>query len=169
MRILFFIFLNFASFIASGQTLKLNNNLITITSDGRLFGSAIHNNSGSLTGTTSQYIASGTYTFTPVNGANVAASTPYAAQWIRVGNVVTVSGKIDVDPTLALQATEVGVPLPIASDFANDYELAGINDATISQTGGMKADATNNRASINYSSTSVSNASLFYQYTYTIF
>lgn len=44
-------------------------------------------------------LASGTFTPTGAGIANVASVTPAAAQWMRVGNVVTVSGNVAVDPT----------------------------------------------------------------------
>src|SRR5439155_66361 len=44
-------------------------------------------------------LASGTYTPTLTNSVNVAASTAYTCQYLRVGSVVTVSGQMDIDPT----------------------------------------------------------------------
>lgn len=97
----------------------------TVTSDGRLYGTALHNNSGAVTGTTNQYVASGTYTPTLTNGSNVSSSSIATCQWIRVGNVVTVSGAIFVDPTAASTATVVSISLPIASNFTGSSNLGG--------------------------------------------
>jgi len=107
------------NFIA-GPTAKL-----AITYDGRIYGTALHNNPGAVTGTTNQYIASGTYTPTLYNTTNIAASTVYACQWMRVGNVVTVSGKVDIDITTASTASELNLSLPIASDFTATHQCCG--------------------------------------------
>ncbi len=99
---------------------------LTLTSDGRFYGISLHNNAGAVTGTTNQYIASGTYTPTLTNVANVAASTMRLTQWIRVGNVVHVAGNMDIDPTAAAPTTtSFDITLPIASALANDFQLGG--------------------------------------------
>lgn len=66
---------------------------------------------------------SGTYTPTLTNQTNVAASTAYACQYMRVGNTVTVSGQVDIDPTAA-GATLLLMTVPINSAF-NAVEQAG--------------------------------------------
>ena len=107
--------------LGSGAGTKL-----AVTSDGRLYGTALHNNAGAVTGTTNQYIASGTYTPTLTNTNNVAASTTRSTQWTRVGNVVTVGGEMDVDVTAgAGTLTSFWITLPIASAIANSYNLGG--------------------------------------------
>lgn len=98
---------------------------LRITSDGRLYGTALHNNAGAVTGTTNQYIASGTYTPVLTNVANVAASTMRATQWIRIGNVVHVAGLMDIDPT-AVAVTSFRITLPIASNLASAFQLGGV-------------------------------------------
>jgi hypothetical protein len=144
---------------------------LALTHDGRLYGLFLHNNAGAVTGTTNQYIASGTYTPTPTHVANVAASTAYACQWIRVGNVVTVSGKVDIDTTLAAStATELGMSLPIASNFTAEQNLGGTaaSDSVASLSARIKADATNDRASIVFKSISVTNDSFNFSFTYVV-
>lgn len=87
-------------------------------SDGRIFGTALHNNAGTLTGTTTQYIASGTYgaTFTPVT--NVASITNATnLKWTRVGNVMSACGQVTVTPTAAATNTQFTITLPIASSI----------------------------------------------------
>lgn len=131
---------------------------IRVTSDGRLYGGALHNNAGAVTGTTNQYVASGTYTPTLTSVNNVAASTARLCQWMRVGNVVTVSGQCDVDPTAASN-TQVGVSLPIASAFTTGFELAGMcsyyDGSTVANSGPVGCDATNDRAQLNFVPTTV--------------
>lgn len=140
-----------------------------ITSDGRWYGSALHNNTGSVTGTTNQYVASGTYTATLTAVTNVQASTPYQMQWMRVGNVVTVSGQIDIDPT-ASAATQLGVSLPIASDFTLATNCAGAaaGDGTANTTGMVSSDFTNNRAQIDVNPPGTGNVPYYVHFTYLI-
>lgn len=95
-------------------------------SGGQLYGTAIHNHPSGMAGTTNQHIGSGTYTPTPTNHTNITGSTMYVAQHMRVGNVVTVAGKVDVDPTTTLTAFELRLSLPIAAAFASDANLCGM-------------------------------------------
>lgn len=102
-----------------------STNRLVITSDGRLYGTALHNNAGAITGTTTQYIASGTYTPTLTHVLNITASTSQVCQWIRVGNVVTVSGMITIDPTAGSTASQIDISLPIASNLSTAGQLGG--------------------------------------------
>lgn len=104
----------------------------------------------------------GTYTPTLTGVTNVAASTSYPAQYQRVGNTVTVSGKLDLDPTAAV-ATELGISIPIASNFGNDYECGGAANAASAARGGfISADPTNDRARLMITPNATSNE--VYQY-----
>lgn len=144
---------------------------LVLTHDGRLYGLFLHDNAGAVTGTTNQYVASGTYTPGLTNVTNIAASTSYKAQWIRVGNVVTVSGKVDIDTTLAAgTASELGIALPIASNLGAENDLGGTatSDAVASETARIKADAANNRASVVFKSISLSNDSYAYIFQYEV-
>lgn len=67
---------------------------------------------------------SGTYTPTLTNGTNVATSIAYACQYMRVGSVVTVSGKVSIDPT-ATGITILSLSLPIASTLGATENLGG--------------------------------------------
>jgi len=114
-------------------------------------------------------IDSGIYTPSLTNGTNVAASTAYPCQYMRVGVVVTVSGKVAIDATAAA-VTELGMSLPIASNFANDYECAGVGVDTVAAEEPMfiKADTANNRASFNQTKADTSNHDHYFTFTYTI-
>lgn len=104
-----------------------NTTRLTVDAVGRLSGTALHNNATLPSGTTQQYIASGTYTPTLAGVNNVAASSvvnPFV--WTRVGNVVTVAGVLAVTPTLAgATATNLSVTLPIPSTLPNAQACAG--------------------------------------------
>lgn len=114
--------------------------------------------------------ASGTYTPTLTNSTNVTASTAYQCQYIRVGNVVHVSGKVDIDPTSATTLTVLEISLPIASAVPNDFELAGTGSGNALDLNGLiKANTTNDTAEINFTpTTTVSNQSWFFTFTYLI-
>lgn len=100
---------------------------VYVTDDGRLYGTALHNNAGAVTGTTNQYVASGTYTptFTTVAGLDsITASSPLP--WLRVGNVVTVSGLVELNATAANSLVQFRATLPIASTFVTDVQGGGV-------------------------------------------
>lgn len=140
-----------SQFIIRGINNAITADKLVIEGDGRIYGTGLHNAAGAVTGTTNQYIASGTYTATLFNTTNITSSTATVCQWIRVGNVVTVSGKVTVTPTTETGQTILGFSLPIASSIANDREVGGsagglngtdAENATIVILG----DATNDRA-----------------------
>lgn len=115
----------------------------------------------------------GSGTFNPsLSGlVNIASIAFYAAQYIRVGNVVTVSGKVIIDPISTLTLTQIESTLPIASDFANEFELAGSGASTTSspcEPIAIKANTSTNKAQINYFPVSTGSNDFFYSYTYLI-
>lgn len=115
-------------------------------------------------------IAQGTYTPTLTNVANLDASTAYSCQYMRVGNTVTVSGRVDIDPTLTATSTQLGISLPIASALANANELGGASasPAIVSQSAAVLGDATNDRAQLQYMSTDVTNQAMYFTFSYRI-
>lgn len=144
---------------------------LRVTSDGRIYGTALHNNAGAITGTTNQYVASGTYTPDLTNVSNLDGSTAYTCQWMRVGNVVTVSGKVDIDPTTAA-ALNLGISLPIASDLSSvDGEQcagAGNTSAASAVAGAIYGDSTNDRANLSYVAVTTGEHSVFFTFTYLV-
>jgi len=115
-------------------------------------------------------LTSGTYTPTLTNAANLGASTAYQCQYMRVGNVVTVSGKVDVDPTLAATATQLGISLPIASNLGAQEDCAGTSFASgiAAQGAAIRGDAANNRAEMVWISGDVTNQSMYFTFTYEV-
>lgn len=130
------------------------------TTNGRLVDSTL----------TSTNVTSGTYTPTLTNVANLSASTAYSCQYIRIGNVVTVSGQVDVDPTLAATSTQLGISLPIASNLANSNECAGSSSASgiAGQTAAILGDSANNRAQMQWVSADITNQPMYFSFTYRI-
>lgn len=157
---------------STGSTQNALINGLVLTGDGRLYGSALHNNTGAVTGTTNQYVASGTYTPTVTAVANCTATSSGPCNWIRVGNVVTVSGIVAIDPTVAATLTSVGISLPIASNLAtNASTCAGVaaNSNSLGYSGAITADLTNDRAQLDATvDTDVSNQAWSFSFTYVV-
>jgi hypothetical protein len=120
--------------------------------------------------TTDDY--SGTYTPTLSNTTNVAASTAQVCQYMRVGDTVTVSGGVWIDPTAATTKTVLGLTIPVASNFVNAYELAGtctnISPGGQPDVGGVTGDTTNDRATITCYPASALNALWYFHFTYQV-
>ena len=112
---------------------------------------------------------SGTYTPTLTNVTNVAASTAYPCQYMRVGSTVTVSGKVTIDPT-ATSATELGMSLPVVSNFANEEECAGTaaDNANNNHPVRIIADSTNNRAAFVFTPSGSTSADYAFIFMYQI-
>lgn len=102
------------------------------------------------TGISADNLLWGTYTPTLTAVTNVAATTASVLQYCRVGNVVTVSGYMQIDPTTTSLETEVGISLPIASSFGAASRCGGaggcIATGAFGESAVIVADTTNNRA-----------------------
>lgn len=129
----------------------------------------LSHNPTAATGTT-PLIASGTYTPTLTNGTNVAASTTAAAQWMRVGNVVHVSGSMSIDPTAASATTIVDISLPIASNFAATTNCNGTGSSitTAAESWGIYGSVANDRAVMQAFATNAANHSVIYHFQYEV-
>ena len=110
-----------------------------------------------------------TYTPTLTNVTNISSSTAHECVYMRVGNAVTVSGKVDIDQT-SPGVIELGISLPVASNFTDDSDLAGVGDGDVHGDEPMylKADVANNRASLNANDTHTSNHSHRFIFTYQV-
>lgn len=113
--------------------------------------------------------SSGTYVPTIANESNVASSTSHGAQWLRVGDVVTVSGSVTIDATAA-SALSLTLTLPVAADFGNAFELAGsiVSGELAGLSGSAKADTTNDVAQIDFIAPDTSAHVYYYHFTYQI-
>ena len=91
-------------------------------------------------------IIAGTYTPTLTNDINITSSTAYACQYMRVGNVVTVSGTVGIRPTASTTSSLISLSLPIASTFGGSYQCGGlarqVTEPSDTSTGGFVAGAT---------------------------
>lgn len=142
-----------------------------ITSNG--FSIVVTNGAGTINIETAQTLDQGTYSPTLTSISNVDATTTHLCHYYRVGNVVTVSGAIDIDPTTTATLTQATISLPIASLFADDFELAGTSTTTyggggVSEAATLRADPTNEVAEIRFNAVSTSNQRWFFMFTYRI-
>lgn len=115
-------------------------------------------------------VSSGTWLPTLANTANVSASSAYIGQWLRVGNNVTASGRVDVDPTLTATATSVYISPPVSSSFAATENAAGTAFASeiTGQGAAIRAVAGNANVEMAWVSTDITNQPMYYTFTYRV-
>ena len=112
-------------------------------------------------------VLSGTYTPTLTSVGNVASSSAYECQYMRVGSVVTVSGQIEVAPTSGSSTTtNIGISLPIASNIASSNQCCGTSvSSSATMHGFISGDSTNNRANLSFLASATD--SLFWRFSFT--
>lgn len=150
---------------------------LRLNADGSFYGTALHNNGGT-GGSTLQSLASGTYTPTCTSGTNCAGSQSGIGvfKWMRVGNVVHVSGLIGSTGALTTANTtsEFDMTIPVASNFANAEDLVGVcNFGNQSNTNGQGvcrayANVANDRATIQFSSSTTSGSLVAVSFQYEV-
>lgn len=94
-------------------------------------------------------VASGTYTPTMTSVSNTDSTTAYVTKFVRVGQVVTITGRFDHDQTAGGTST-FRMSLPIASDFALATDADGLVTGGGLTMGGqyISADTTNNQIQV---------------------
>jgi len=114
-------------------------------------------------------ITGGLYTPTLTNTTNLAASTAYECQWQQTENTITVSGRVDVDPTAAGQCV-LGLTIPVSSQFDAVEQLAGtaVSPAVAGQCAALYADTTNFRATMEWVAVDTANRAMYFTFTYRI-
>lgn len=118
--------------------------------------------------TPGQIVSSGTWTPTLTNTTNVAASTAYACQYLRVGSTVNFSGKFSLDST-STGDTVLGMSIPIASAFSQEFHAGGVAAShAVQQCAAIFADATNDRLTIRLTITDTTNRDWFFSGSYQI-
>lgn len=95
-------------------------------------------------------LAFGTYAPTITGVANIGSvSASGTFRYSRIGSIVFVSGQLNIDTTAAASTyTEVGISLPIASNFAATTDASGTATTGLIESGSVFADETNNRAAL---------------------
>lgn len=152
--------------------LKINATTGTFTTDIALASNKALSfaGTGAATTRTNLGLTTGTYTPTLTNTTNIAASTAYVCQWMRVDNVITVSGKVDIDVTSTGNAL-LGMSLPVASALTTDIQCGGTfvsNAAATPEAGCIFADGTNDRASFKFIAVNTTNNTFFFSFTYLV-
>ena len=112
---------------------------------------------------------SGVYTPTLTNVTNLAASTAYECQYLRVNTTVTVSGRVDVDPTAAGQC-QLRISLPVTSNLGATEDLGGVGAAiaVAGQSAGIYADTANDRALMEWIAVDTANRAMYFTFTYQV-
>jgi len=99
-------------------------------------------------------VTSSAYVPTLTGVTNVTGTTANTCYYMRIGDVVSVSGQLSVDPTSNGNLVQVGVSLPIASDFTSSTQCSGVahgfDGSDNGRSAGFIADTTNNRASMEW-------------------
>ena len=116
-------------------------------------------------------LAAGVYTPTRSSETNLDANvTMTEAQYLRVGNTVTVSGRFTADPTLTATVTNFEIDLPVASNIGAAEDLAGV--AFCGSIAAMGAEiigvVANDTAQIQWISSDVTSQSWSYTFTYQV-
>lgn len=113
--------------------------------------------------------ASGTYTATATAIANCTILTSYTAQYLRVGNIVSVTGQADVNVTASATATVYDIALPIASVIAATDNAHGVmGAAALNQTGAILAQISTAKARVQFLSTSTGGLATWFTFQYVV-
>jgi hypothetical protein len=118
-------------------------------------------------------INSGRYTPTLTGTANVASSTSASCCYVRVGNIVTVSGYIRITPTAAANTqTSFRITLPIASNLTAGNDLGGSGSAwratAATPAALITGDTVNDAANFDYSAQSTSENIIGFNFQYEV-
>lgn len=116
-------------------------------------------------------IFSGTYTPTLTNSANIDSSTAFQCQYMRVGGVVTVSGRVTIDPTSASTLTELSMTLPVTAALTDPEDLGGVFASSSSGTGNcgnIRGETSTDRAQFQIIPDSATSRSYFFTFTYAV-
>jgi len=139
-------------------------NKLQVNGDARVYGNVVANN-----------LSSGTYSPTISGESNVTSVSASTAQYMRVGNVVTVSGRITATPSNTTGAFLFYMTIPVASSFASEAQAGGVaskgNDQTPATAcvGAISAEGSGTKVLMTFSPSPTSTSGIFfYSFTYQI-
>jgi hypothetical protein len=138
---------------------------------GNNLGAGLSYNDGTGAVSVTLTLASGTYTPTRSAETNLDANvTMSEAQYMRLGNTVTVSGRFTADPTTPATATAFEMTLPVASNLGAPEDVAGVAfcGSIASMGGEIVGVAANDTAKVQWVATDVTSQSWSYTFTYQI-
>lgn len=115
-------------------------------------------------------ITFGSWTPTLTSVANVDSATPGTCYYKRVGDHVDCWGFATVDPTAAANTTtQVGISLPVASNFGDVSDAAGVGTAgTAQRSGVIFGDATNDRVTLFFASETTAATTFRFMFSYRV-
>jgi hypothetical protein len=116
-------------------------------------------------------LAHGVYTPTRSAEANLDATvTMSEAQYARVGNTVTVSGRFTANPTLTATATSFEITLPVASNIGAVEDVAGVAfcGAIAAQGAAIFGVIANDTAKVQWVSADVTEQTWSYTFSYQV-
>lgn len=151
-----------------GGVFGRNPTFNTVDVDGAITSGGNITAGGNITGAN---LLSGTYTPTLTAVANVASSTAYVTQYLRVGNMVTVSGHVQLTATAANTDTQLRMSIPIASNFGSQaVGGAGACIATglFGEPIAMTNDTTNDEVTFRCRPTTTAGRTYTFSFTYRI-
>lgn len=165
--------------LVTGSITKTDDTNVTLTLGGTPTNSTLHDVSFTLGWTGQTSVARGgtgvdnttiTYTPTLTNSANISASTASVLQYYRIGNMVTVAGVVTIDPITTTTLTTLGMTLPVASNFTTAVDGGGTGAAQTVADGALSifTDATNDRMTLQYICTDVTNHAFSIHFTYQV-
>jgi len=146
------------------DTSLTNINNLSVEGAVKIKNEADHNNSN---------LYSGQYTPNISNVRNVLSSAPHEGQYIRVGDVVTVSGRVQITPASSNTNTFIDISLPIASTFSVGANCSGtateyVRGTTQPVSAAIYGNGTDHKARLRYVSKSTAEASFYYTFTYSV-
>lgn len=116
-------------------------------------------------------LASGVYTPTVTAESNLdATTTATQAQYLRVGSVVTVSGRFTANPTLTATSTSFELSLPVASNFGAVADCGGVAfcGTIVGMGAEINAVIANDTVKVTFVSSDVNSNVWSYQFSYRI-
>lgn len=122
------------------------------------------------TGTDDGNVVSGTYTPTGMTSSGINTKTAEIHRWLRVGNIVTVSGSLRTT-SVAPGSVYVALAIPINSSFTTLYQAAGGGGITgVSGTGAVVVMSAGyaNDVRVAWQSQSTAEEKIHYSFTYSI-
>jgi hypothetical protein len=116
---------------------------------------------------------SGTYTPALTNVANAGSLTSDGAQYMRVGNTVTVSGRFQLLPTAGATLTRIRLTIPVASDFTDSNNVECMGSANTSSASGhtpgiIQSNNANNEAEVLFYSNTTGSTVVIFHFTYRV-
>lgn len=164
----FYVFTDPAAVVLASINVNTGDFLVT-----NLAGTGTRMVTASATGVLATDVLPSSGTYTPTRSAEVnmdANVTMTQAQYMRVGNTVTVSGRFTCDPTLTATTTSFEIDLPVASNFGAEEDAAGTAFCgnIVSMGAEIKANVANNTLVITWKSSDITSQTWSYHGTYQI-